>query len=105
MSEREFTYHDGIIEGRLIEHGFYGIGKSMFVCRTVNTLYVVTYPENGDSTFEVFQSISEQPEKEMELTSFIDWVRHDDFTANMLKIYGHIDDVIDVVKLAKSSYK
>ncbi|WP_199614705.1 hypothetical protein [Paenibacillus alkalitolerans] len=105
MRKQDHAYYDGIVEGRLIEHGFFGIGKSMFVCRTKNSFYVVTHPEEGDSTLEVFLSIPlDQPEKEMEMTDFVDFVRHSDYSFQSLEVKGHIDDIITVVKMAKANF-
>ena len=105
MENTILTYHDGIVEGRLIENGFFGIGSPLFVCRTINSLYVVTYQRSGNSTLEIFQSISGQPEPEMEINEFVEWVRNDDFTANTLEVHGHIDDIIETIKFAKPHYK
>ena len=105
MENTILSYHDGIVEGRLVENGFFGIGSPLFVCRTVNSLYVVTYQRNSDSTLEVFQSISGQPDTEMEINAFVEWVRNDDYTANVLNIHGDIDDIIETIKFAKPHYK
>ena len=105
MENTILSYHDGIVEGRLVENGFFGIGSPLFVCRTVDSLYVVTYQKYGDATLEIFQSISGQPEPEMEINAFVQWVRNDDYTANVLNIHGDIDDIIQIIKLAKPHYK
>jgi hypothetical protein len=105
MKEREFTYQDGIVEGRLIENGFFGIGKDMFVCRTDNSLYVVTHPEKGASTLEVFQTNSQQPENEMEYSDYIRWVREDSESNQPIDVHGHIVYIIEVAKISKAFYK
>lgn len=105
MDAINLAYTNGIVEGRLIEHGFFGIGSPRFVCRTVDSLYVVTYIKNGYSKLEIFQSISGQPEREMEINDFVDWVRNDDLAVQVLDIHGDIDDIIEIIKLAKPHYK
>ncbi|MBB6731924.1 hypothetical protein [Cohnella zeiphila] len=105
MKEREFSYQEGITEGRLIENGFFAIGKSMFVCRTNSILYIVTNPQEGDSRFELIELNSEQPEKEMEYTAFIEWARNDDFNYPRIDVKGSIHDIIEIAKIAKANFK
>lgn len=105
MDAQTLAYHNGIVEGRLMEHGFFGIGSPKFMCRTINSLYVITYLQHGDSTLEIFKSIPEQPEPEMEINEFEDWVRNHDCAFKILDIRGDIDDIIEVIKLTKPHYK
>lgn len=103
--ENKFNYQYGIVEGRLIENGFFGIGSPRFVCRTANSLYVVTFQNHEDSKLEIYQLISGQPEPEMEINEFVDWVRDDEFNAQVLTISGDIDDIFQIIKLAKPHFQ
>lgn len=105
MSEREFTYIDGINEGRLNENGFFAIGNSMFVHRNKNIILIVTVPQDGDCKFEMLETNSEQPEKEMEYTAYVEWARNDDYTFHRIEVHGEFNDILEVSKLAKSNFK
>lgn len=105
MEEREFTYIDGINEGRLNENGFFAIGKSMFVHRSKNILHVVTVPQTGECTFELLETNSEQPEQEMEYSAFVNWARNDDYTFHRIEVRGEFNDILEVAKLAKAHLK
>lgn len=101
---REFTYYDGIIEGRLIENGFNGIGSDMFQCRTKDYLFVITVSAGGKglATMEMFEFLPVTGEDGMEVVAYVTLCREESFTKHELN--GHIDEIISLAKVLIKFY-
>jgi hypothetical protein len=100
--EREFGYYEGIIEGRLIENGFYPIGKDMFQAPKGKYLFVVTFPSEIASKIEVFKDTPNIDEEGMESCSYIELCREEATVCHDLN--GHIEEIICIAKVLSEFY-
>lgn len=99
MNKRELGYFDGIVEGRLIENGFFGIGNETFCCPIGDDLAIVTAPLRGSCTLEIYSNLPTGTEVEM--NEYIKLVRNEGHQE--LFIAADIGDIIAVFKLYKES--
>ena len=97
--EKELTYYDGIIEGRLIENDFVSIGDSMFVCRTAEHIYAVTVFSDHKIKLEIYNQLPSLSGS-MDSDEFIWNLRDEAF--NVLEVTGRIDDILEVVRMYKA---
>lgn len=101
---REFTYLDGIIEGRLIENGFNPIGSDMFQRQTKDYLFVITVSAGGKgmSTMEMFEFLPVTDRSGRDLVEYVHICRDEAFTKHELN--GYIDEIISLAKVLIKFY-
>jgi hypothetical protein len=95
--DRELGYYEGIIEGRLIERGFFAIGDNMFQAQKGQYLIVISFPSEIESTIEVFYDLPKINEEGIEARSYIKLCREEAMVAHNLR--GHIEEIVEIAKV------